>query len=219
MKIFLDSVNLREIEQVLELGILGGITTNPTLIGQSASNPMQLIKQICDIASCDVSAEVFAEEYDNMISEGSALLSIADNVTLKLPVTQHGLKACQFFTQQGRKTNITLCFSANQALLAAKSGATYISPFVGRLEDTGESGINLIKDIKHIYANYPIIQTNILAASIRSTEHVLAVAKAGADAATMSFKLINQLYSHPLTDKGLEIFQKDIQRLGIPIAQ
>ena len=214
MKIFVDSANLSEISDVYSLGIVDGVTTNPTLIARSGKDPKTAIKEICDLVKGDVSAEVFSENFDEMISEGKALYSIAENIVLKLPLTEDGLKACKYFSNKGLKTNITLCFSAAQALLAAKAGAYYISPFIGRLDDIGQDGIKLIEEIKIIYSNYPNLKTQILAASIRNIDHVLESAILGADAATMPPSMIKELYKHALTDKGLEIFRKDIASTG-----
>ena len=217
MKIFLDSANIEDIKDALDLGVIEGITTNPTLIAKSGETPQKILSAICMLTNIDVSAEVFAEEYKDMIEEGRKLFSIAPNIVLKLPLTKNGLKACRFFSEKGFKTNITLCFSAAQALLAAKAGATYISPFIGRLEDVGENGMGLIKDIREIYINDHSITTQILAASVRSKDHVIESAKIGANAATISFKLLNELYHHNLTDKGLEIFRNDISKAGLSL--
>ncbi|NDB85412.1 MAG: fructose-6-phosphate aldolase [Alphaproteobacteria bacterium] len=217
MKIFLDSANIEDIKDALDLGVIEGITTNPTLIAKSGETPQKILSAICMLTNIDVSAEVFAEEYKDMIEEGRKLFSIGPNIVLKLPLTKNGLKACRFFSEKGFKTNITLCFSAAQALLAAKAGATYISPFIGRLEDVGENGMGLIKDIREIYINDHSITTQILAASVRSKDHVIESAKIGANAATISFKLLNELYHHNLTDKGLEIFRNDISKAGLSL--
>ncbi|MDX1924750.1 MAG: transaldolase family protein [Rickettsiaceae bacterium] len=217
MKIFVDSADIQDIELALSLGVVQGITTNPTLISKTGRNPLEVIKEICNITAFDVSAEVFAESYDEIIEQGKKLLSIAENVVLKMPVTQNGIMACKFFSSKKYKTNLTLCFSPMQALMAARAGATYVSPFIGRLDDIKQDGLGLIRNIKTIYSNYPEIKTQILAASIRSIHHVEECAKIGAHAATMPVKLIDELYRHELTDKGLEIFRKDIESLGIPI--
>jgi transaldolase len=214
MKIFIDSANPEEIREVNSLGIISGVTTNPTLIAKTGRDVKEVIKEICDIVDGDISAEVFAEDYDGMIKEGKVLLSISDNIVLKLPLTESGLKACRYFSESGFRTNITLCFSANQAILASIAGATYISPFIGRLDDVGEDGIKLISDIKKIYSNYKEFNTQILAASIRNTDHVLRSALNGADAATMPAKIIYDLYKHELTDKGLAIFRKDAESIN-----
>ncbi|MDX1917188.1 MAG: transaldolase family protein [Rickettsiaceae bacterium] len=218
MKIFLDSANIQEIEDALSLGIIEGITTNPTLIAKSGKNPRQILSQICGLTKIEVSAEVFSEEYTKIIEEGKSLYDIAENIVLKLPLTIDGLKACNFFASKGLKTNITLCFSPAQALLAGKSGATYISPFIGRLDDIGENGLDLISDIKEIYSKSSSIKTQILAASIRSDQHIISVAKIGADAATIAYKLLLRMFAHKLTDKGLEIFRNDIKTSGIDLS-
>jgi transaldolase len=210
MKIFIDSASIKDIEEANSFGILDGVTTNPSLIAKNGGNIREIIKNICFLVKGrDVSAEVFAEDYISILKEAEILYSISENIVLKLPLTIDGIRACKYFSAQGRKTNVTLCFSANQALLAAKAGATYISPFIGRLDDVGENGVELIYDIKKVFSNYPSLKTQILAASIRSGQHVEQSAKAGADAATISLKIIKELYEHKLTDKGLEIFRKD----------
>jgi transaldolase len=210
MKIFIDSAKIEEIENAYSLGIVSGVTTNPTLIAKTGREIKQVISEICKIVDGDISAEVFSEDFDGMIEEGEILYSLSNKIVLKLPLTKSGLRACKYFSSKGLKTNVTLCFSANQALLAGIAGATYISPFIGRLDDIGEDGIGLIRDIKNIYSNYPMIKTQILAASIRNIDHVFHSASIGADAATMPLKIISDLYQHDLTDKGLEIFRKDI---------
>lgn len=212
MKFFLDSTNIDEISKAADLGLVDGVTTNPSLIAKSGSDTVTVISQIADIINGDISAEVFANDYDNILREAEILYNISQKIVLKLPLTKDGLKACKFFSSQGKKTNVTLCFSAAQALLAAKAGATYISPFIGRLDDAGEDGIQLIYDIKDIYNNYNF-DTKILAASIRSSKHIIESAIAGADFATLSFKILEELYYHELTDKGLEIFNKDASKV------
>lgn len=213
MKIFIDSANIEEIKQANQTGLIDGVTTNPTLIAKSAGNPLEVIEKICNIVSGDVSAEVFSEDFSSMVEEGEVLYNLSSNIVLKLPLTEDGLKACKFFSEKGKKTNITLCFSATQALLAAKAGATYISPFIGRLEDIGQDGMGLIRDIRKIYDNYSNIKTQILAASIRNLDHVKNSALFGADVATFGSKLFFELYKHELTNKGLEIFRKDIESI------
>ena len=209
MIIFIDSANVDEIKELSEYEIIDGITTNPSLIAKSGKNILSVIAEICDIIKGDVSAELYAEDYKNMIIEGEKLYSIAKNIVLKLPLTIDGIKTCKYFSDKGKKTNITLCFSPQQALLAAKAGATYISPFVGRLDDVGENGMDLVRNIKTIFSNYKNINTKILAASIRHQKHVLECAIAGVDAITLPAKMIRELYYHNLTDKGLNIFRKD----------
>jgi transaldolase len=188
------------------------VTTNPTLIAKSGRDIKVVISEICNIIKGDVSAEVYADDFEGMISEGNELFKIAENIVLKLPVTENGIKACKFFAKMGKKTNLTLCFSSVQALLAAKAGATYISPFIGRLEDAGLNGIGLIRDIKTVFMNYPNLKTKILAASIRNQNYIEESAKIGADAITMSGKLIREMYKHHLTEKGLEIFRTDAKK-------
>ncbi len=209
MIIFLDSADIEEITSIAKYSIIDGVTTNPSLIAKSGKDIKKTIAEICDVIPGDVSAELYAEDYQNMISEGKDLYSIAPNVVLKLPLTIDGLRACKYFSDLGQKTNVTLCFSAQQALLAAKAGATYISPFIGRLEDVNENGIELIRQIKTIFSNYPNLNTKILAASIRNTHHVLECSLIGADAITMPGRIITELFHHDLTVKGLEIFKRD----------
>jgi len=208
MKFFLDSTNIAEISKAVDSGLVDGVTTNPTLIAKSGRDTISIISEIAQIVNGDISAEIFANDYGNILKEAEILYNISEKIVLKLPLTQDGLRACKFFSSQGKKTNVTLCFSPAQALLAAKVGATYISPFIGRLDDIGEDGIQLIYNIKDIYNNYDF-KTKILAASIRSTDHVIESALAGSDYITLPFKILNELYHHDLTDKGLEIFNKD----------
>ena len=213
MKFFIDTANIDEIREANQLGLVDGVTTNPSLIAKSGRDFLEVVKEICDIVDGPVSAEVAATDYDGMVAEGEHLAKIADNVVIKLPLTMDGLKACKYFTGKGIKTNVTLCFSANQALLAAKAGATYISPFIGRLDDINLDGIQLIEDIRTIYDNYGY-ETEILAASIRSVNHVSDSALAGADVATIPPSVIRKLAQHPLTDKGLDAFVKDWASTG-----
>ncbi|MGC0372286.1 MAG: hypothetical protein DGJ47_000997 [Rickettsiaceae bacterium] len=216
MKIFLDTTNLEEIKKYQSIGIIDGVTTNPSLMAKSEEGFYDTARQICELVKGDVSLEAVANEYDNMIVEGNKILEIAPNVVIKLPITFEGLKACKYFSSRGKKVNMTLCFSANQALLAAKNGATYISPFIGRLDDIGEDGMELIEDIRIIYDNYGF-ETQILAASIRSAEHVHEAALCGADVATMGSKTLSELVKHPLTDKGLQKFTEDWANSGMKI--
>lgn len=208
MKFFVDTAEVADIKELYESGLLDGVTTNPSLIAKSGRDFKEVIKEICGIVPGPVSAEVAALDSAGMIKEGEHLAKIADNVVIKVPLTMDGLKACKHFTDNGIKTNVTLCFSANQALLAAKVGATYISPFIGRLDDTNIDGMQLIEDIRVIYDNYAYT-TEILAASIRSANHVSEAAIAGADVATIPPNVIRKLAQHPLTDKGLADFVKD----------
>lgn len=213
MKFFVDTAEVADIKELNETGLLDGVTTNPSLIAKSGRDFLEVVKEICDIVDGPVSAEVAATDYDGMVAEGEHLAKIANNVVIKLPLTMDGLKACKYFTGKGIKTNVTLCFSANQALLAAKAGATYISPFIGRLDDINLDGIQLIEDIRTIYDNYGY-ETEILAASIRSVNHVSDSALAGADVATIPPSVIRKLAQHPLTDKGLDAFVKDWASTG-----
>lgn len=213
MKFFVDTAIIADIRELNDYGLLDGVTTNPSLIAKSGRDFKEVIAEICSLVSGPVSAEVAALDFDGMIAEGEHLAKIADNVVIKLPLTLDGLKACRYFTQKGIKTNVTLCFSANQALLAAKAGATFISPFVGRLDDLNIEGMELISDIRQIYDNYDF-KTEILAASIRSANHVKDAALAGADVATIPPAVIKGLAKHVLTDKGLEQFAKDWATTG-----
>ncbi|SMC82865.1 fructose-6-phosphate aldolase [Primorskyibacter flagellatus] len=213
MKFFVDTAIIAEIKELNDYGLLDGVTTNPSLIAKSGRNFKEVIAEICEVVDGPVSAEVAAMDYDGMVAEGEHLAQIADNVVIKLPLTLDGLKACRHFTAKGIKTNVTLCFAANQALLAAKAGATYISPFVGRLDDLNIDGMTLIHEIREIYDNYGF-ETQILAASIRSANHVKDAAIAGADVATIPASVIKGLANHTLTDKGLDQFAKDWAATG-----
>lgn len=208
MKFFVDTAVISEIAEINDYGLLDGVTTNPTLIAKSERDFKEVIAEICKLVEGPVSAEVAATKFEGMVAEGELLAKIADNVVIKLPLTLEGLKACRHFSNNDIKTNVTLCFSANQALLAAKAGATYISPFLGRLDDLNIDGMELIHEIRTIYDNYEF-ETQILAASIRSANHVKDVAIAGADVATIPPSVIKELANHVLTDKGLEQFTKD----------
>lgn len=213
MKFFVDTAEVADIKKLYETGLLDGVTTNPSLIAKSGRNFLEVIAEICAAVPGPVSAEVASTEYDGMIAEGTKLAAIAKNVVVKLPLTIDGLRACKTFTDKGIKTNVTLCFSPNQALLAAKVGATYISPFIGRLDDINLDGVELIEQIRSIYDNYDF-KTEILAASIRSANHVTQVALAGADVATIPPAVIYKLADHPLTKSGLEQFVKDWKATG-----
>lgn len=215
MQFFLDSCNVKEIATLYELGIVDGVTTNPSIIAKSGLNFKKVLKEICEIVTTSVSAEVISEHYDGMMEEAQELLSIGKQITIKVPLTFDGLKACNSLSKGGVKVNVTLCFSTSQALLAAKAGATYISPFIGRVEDICYNGLNLIKDITCAFANYPDISTEVLVASIRSPYHVGEVAKMGADIATIPVSVMHQMLKHPLTDKGLEIFKQDWERANV----
>ena len=214
MKFFIDTANLDEIKEANELGLIDGVTTNPTLVAKEGDIDFkERIAAICAIVKGDVSAEVTALDTAGMLAEGRELAKIAPNVVVKCPLTIEGLKATRAFRAEGTKVNVTLCFSAAQALLAAKAGATYISPFIGRLDDTAWDGMQLIRDILQIYDNYGFA-TEVLAASIRHPVHIVDCALAGADVATIPFKVIQQLVKHPLTDKGLEGFLSDWKKSG-----
>ncbi len=213
MLIFLDTPEIEPLKAGHATGLVDGVTTNPSLIAKSGRDFKEVIAEICEFISGPVSAEVAAIDAPGMIKEGKVLAAIADNVVVKLPLTIDGLKACHALTQEGIDTNVTLCFSAAQALLAAKAGASFISPFIGRLDDLGQDGMELIHDIRDIYDNYGYT-TKVLAASIRSAAHVKQSAMAGADAATIPPKIFDALYNHPLTDKGLADFIKDWQKTG-----
>lgn len=214
MKFFIDSAEISEIKELASYGLLDGVTTNPSLIAKSGRDFKEVIAEICSVVEGPVSAEVAATEYEGMVKEGEILSKIADNVCIKLPLTMDGLKACKYFSDKGIKTNVTLCFSAAQAILAAKAGATFVSPFVGRLDDIGQDGIDLIQEICEIYSNYPEFETEVLVASIRNPIHITTAARIGADVATIPGKVLKQLVSHPLTDKGLETFVKDWASTG-----
>ncbi|PQA86725.1 fructose-6-phosphate aldolase [Hyphococcus luteus] len=213
MKFFVDTAEIGEIKDLLPTGLVDGVTTNPSLVMKSGRDFREVVGEICALTPGPVSAEVTALEADKMIVEGKSLAQIADNVTVKLPLTLDGLIACKALTADGIKTNVTLCFSANQALLAAKAGATFISPFIGRLDDINIDGMELIRDIRVIYDNYDF-RTEILAASIRSPNHVKDAALAGADVATVPPAVLKSLVNHPLTDKGLKAFLDDWAKTG-----
>jgi transaldolase len=214
MKFFVDTAEISEIRELAATGLLDGVTTNPSLIAKSGRKITEVIAEICDVVSGPVSAEVAATEYKQMLQEAAVLLRIATNVTIKVPLTPDGLRACYALSKEGVMVNVTLCFSAGQALLAAKAGASFISPFVGRLDDIGMNGTELIADIVQIYNNYPAIKTEVLVASIRNPIHLIDAAKIGADVATMPPSVIKQLYGHPLTDKGLAAFMADWAKTG-----
>lgn len=214
MKFFIDTGDIDEIRESCDSGLVDGVTTNPSLVAGSGKDFKSLIAEICELTPGHVSAEVLATDCETMLKEAKVLSAIADNVCIKLPLTQEGLKACKILSNEGIATNVTLCFSALQALLAAKAGATYVSPFIGRLDDIGQSGSELISDIVTIYDNYPELDTQILAASIRGPQHVLDAALCGAHVATLPPKILRQMAQHPLTDKGLAGFMKDWEKTG-----
>ena len=213
MKFFVDTADTAEIQELAATGLLDGVTTNPSLIAKSGRDFKEVIAEICKITDGDVSAEVAATEFDAMIKEAETLRVIADNVVIKLPLTFDGLKACKKLSSEGTKTNVTLCFSANQALLAAKAGATYISPFIGRLDDIHVDGLELIREIRVIYDNFGF-ETEILGASIRTANHVKECAIIGADVVTVPPATLKSLVKHPLTDKGLSAFLADWAKTG-----
>jgi len=213
MKFFVDTAEIDAIAELNDLGMVDGVTTNPSLILKSGRDIMEVTKEICDLVDGPVSAEVVALEADAMIAEGRELAKIADNITVKLPLTWDGLKACKVLSGEGKMVNVTLCFSANQALLAAKAGASFISPFIGRLDDIHIDGMDLIEDIRTIYDNYGF-ETEILAASIRTVGHVQQCAMVGADVMTAPPDVIKKLATHPLTNAGLEQFMKDWAKTG-----
>ena len=214
MKFFLDTANLKEIREANELGLCDGVTTNPTLVSKEGDVDFkQHVAAICEIVKGPVSAEVTSQDVDGMIREGLEYSKIAPNVVIKCPLTRDGLKATRHLADQNIRVNVTLCFSPAQAILAAKAGASFISPFLGRLDDIGENGLNLLQNIIEIYQNYPW-KTEVLAASLRHPIHVIEAARMGADIATMPFKVIEQLFNHPLTDKGQAQFLADWAKSG-----
>jgi transaldolase len=213
MKFFVDTADVKDIRTLYETGLLDGVTTNPSLVAKSGRDFKEVVREICGIVPGPVSAEVASMDYDTMVKEGEVLAALAENVVIKLPLTFDGLRATKYFSDKGLKTNVTLCFSPNQALLAAKVGATYISPFIGRLDDINIEGMDLIQQIRTIYDNYAY-STEILAASIRTANHVTQAALAGADVATIPPAVIYKLSYHPLTKSGLENFVKDWKSTG-----
>lgn len=213
MKFFVDTADIGEIRELAALGLLDGVTTNPSLVKKAGRPFKQLIAEICAAVDGPVSAEVSAMDADTMLAEARVLAALAPNVVVKLPLTLEGLKTCRTLAKQGIKSNVTLCFSANQALLAAKAGAAYISPFIGRLDDVGADGMRLIHEVRAIYDNYGF-ETEVLAASLRTPEHVKACALAGADVSTVPPAVLRSLVKHPLTDKGLEQFSADWAATG-----
>ena len=215
MKFFIDTADIKEIKELAASGLLDGVTTNPSLVAKSgAANFIELIAEICKVVPGPVSAEVAATDYETMLREGERLAKIAPNVTVKVPLTYDGIRVCKVLSSQKIMTNVTLCFSANQALLAAKAGATFVSPFIGRLDDISVNGLELIADIVQIFGNYPELHTQVLAASIRNPVHLHECAKIGADVATMPPSILKQLFNHPLTEKGLATFVADWQKSG-----
>lgn len=209
MKIFLDTANLDEIREAHSWGILDGVTTNPSLVAREGRDFIDAIAEICELVQGPVSAETVSPDAEGMIREGRLLAQVSEHVVVKIPLTREGLKATRALSDDGIDCNVTLCFSANQALLAAKAGAAYISPFLGRLDDVGQDGVQLIEQIVAIYDNYPALGTEVLAASVRHSAHMTQVALAGAHVATIPFKVLDKLVGHPLTDKGLAAFLQD----------
>jgi transaldolase len=218
VKFFVDTADVTEIKELAATGLLDGVTTNPSLVAKAKRDFKEIIAEICAAVAGPVSAEVAATDLAGMLREGRTLAKIAANVAVKVPLTWEGLKACRALTAEGSMVNVTLCFSANQALLAAKAGATFISPFIGRLDDAGADGMDLVREIRTIYDNYPELQTQVLAASIRNVLHVKQAAMIGADAATMPPAILRALIAHPLTDRGLELFLADWKKTGQQIA-
>ncbi len=214
MKFFVDSADVAEIRELAATGLIDGVTTNPSLIAKAGRDFKETIAEICGIVPGPVSAEVAALDYDGMMREAKILAGIAENVAIKVPLTMDGLRACKALTAGGTMVNVTLCFSANQALLAAKAGATFVSPFVGRLDDIGLDGMELIREIRVIFDNYPELGTDILAASIRSVNHVKEAAMIGADVATIPPAILKALVKHPLTDAGIASFLADWRKTG-----
>ncbi len=214
MKFFVDTADLAEIRDLASTGLLDGVTTNPSLVAKAGRSFLDLVAEICEVVTGPVSAEVAATDYETMLAEGKHLAKIAPNVAVKVPLTPAGLKVCRHLANEGTMVNVTLCFSAAQAILAAKAGATFVSPFVGRLDDVGQNGLGLIAEIVQIYDSYPQITTEVLVASIRNPIHLVESAKMGAHVATMPPAVIRQLYAHPLTDKGLSQFVADWAKTG-----
>lgn len=212
MKIFIDTANTKEIKEAVSLGVIDGVTTNPSLIAKENREPVDLLKEICSLVSGPVSAEVISLYAFDMVKEAREISKIAENIVIKIPLVKEGLKAVKILSAEGIKTNVTLCFSPSQALLAAKTGADYISPFIGRLDDIAQVGMDLIRDIKHIFCNYNF-KTQIIVASVRNPIHVVDAAKIGADIATIPFNVIEQLIKHPLTDIGVQRFLEDYKKI------
>jgi transaldolase len=212
MKIFLDTANIDEIREAADLGVLDGVTTNPSLMAKEHGNYMETLKEICDIVQGPTSAEVVAEDTDEMVRQGREFAKISEHIVVKIPLMAAGIRAVRVLSSEDIKTNVTLCFSANQALLAAKAGATYISPFVGRVDDMGQSGMQLVSEIIEVYEAYAF-STQVLVASVRHTQHVLEAARMGADVATVPHKVLMQMLKHPLTDIGMKKFADDWEQV------
>ena len=214
MKFFIDTADIGEIRDLAATGLLDGATTNPSLIAKNGGDFTDIIREICSIVPGPVSAEVTATDAETMITEGRKLAALADNVAVKVPLTPDGLRACKTLSDEGTKVNVTLCFSPGQAILAAKAGASFISPFIGRLDDISQDGLGLIADICQIYRQYDNFTTEVLVASVRHPLHVIEAAKLGAHVVTLPPKVLRQLYQHPLTDKGLAAFLSDLEKTG-----
>lgn len=214
MKFFADTADITEIRDLAATGLVDGVTTNPSLVAKSGRQFIEVVREICTVVSGPVSAETTATDHPTMLAEGRKLAKIAKNIAVKVPLTPDGLKTCKVLRAEGAMVNVTLCFSAAQAILAAKADATFISPFVGRLDDIGESGMTLIRDIVEIYRQYPAFKTEVLVASIRHPMHVIEAAKLGAHVGTMPPAVMRQLFLHPLTDKGLAAFLADWKKTG-----
>lgn len=219
MKFFLDTADIDEIRDLAATGLVDGVTTNPSLIAKSGRNFLDVVQEICSVVDGPISAEVAATEFDEMLEEGRKLASLADNVAVKVPLTPDGLKTCRALSQGGVKVNVTLCFSPAQAILAAKAGATFISPFIGRLDDVGTDGMQLIADICEIYSQYSNFTTEVLVASVRHPMHVVESARLGADVVTLPPGVLRQMFGHPLTDKGLAAFLADWKKTGQSILE
>ncbi len=213
MKFFVDTADVAEIRALIALGLVDGVTTNPSLIAKSGRDMSEAIKEICDLVDGPVSAEVTATDFEGMMAEAAKLSAIAANVTIKVPMTEAGIQACKALSYDGTSVNVTLCFSSAQAILAAKAGAAFISPFVGRLDDIGQDGMGLIEEICEIYSNYDF-DTEVLVASVRHPMHVVDAARMGADVATVPPSVLRQMFKHPLTDKGLQAFLDDWKKTG-----
>lgn len=216
MKFFIDTANIEEIKEANELGVISGVTTNPSLVAKEGRDFIEVIKEIAEIVDGPISAEVISEDHEGMVQEARKLAGIHKNIVIKIPMTAEGLKAVKILSKEGIKTNVTLIFSANQALLAARAGATYVSPFIGRLDDISSDGMKLIEDIAQIFKTYDI-KTEIIAASVRHPIHVLTAAKLGAHIATVPYKVIMQMIKHPLTDAGIERFKEDWAKANLKI--
>lgn len=214
MQFFIDTAEIEEIKEAYSWGIIDGVTTNPSLVAKSGKDQVSVLKEICQIVNGPISAEVIATDYEGMIKEGQQLAKVHKNIVIKVPLTVDGIKATKWFKENNIKTNVTLCFSANQALLAAKNGATYVSPFVGRIDDISYDGMDLVEDIRIIFNNYNF-ETKILTASIRNVGQVKEAALIGSDVATIPFKVLKALFNHPLTDMGIELFLADHKKANL----